>query len=57
MDNMSIVDAIQDVLGVSLAGYEWVLYAAAVVFFLLFMDWTFNLISVVIFHLFSRKER
>lgn len=54
---MNIYDALVDVLGINVDGYEWLLYAAAIVFFMLFMDWTFNLISVLIFNWFSDRRR
>lgn len=54
---MTVIDAIIDVIGVTADGYEWIIYAGAIVFFVLFMDWTFNLISVIIFHLLSGRKK
>lgn len=42
---MSLMDAIQDVLGAFPPEYEFLLYASAIVFFVLFMYWLFGTIS------------
>lgn len=42
---MTIIDAIQDVLGVFPPEYDFLLYASSIVFFVLFMQWIFSTIS------------
>lgn len=42
---MNIIDALVNVLGEFPAEYEFLLYAAAIIFFVLFMHWTFGLFS------------
>lgn len=42
---MTIIDALEQVLGDFPSEFEFLLYAAAIVFFVLFMQWVFSTIS------------
>lgn len=45
---MTVVDALVNVLGIFPEEYEFLLYGGAILFFVLFMEWTFGLISRVL---------
>lgn len=42
---MTIIDALEEVLGVFPDEYEFLLYAGAILFFVLFMHWIFSTLS------------
>lgn len=46
---MTLFDALNDVLGVFPAEYEFLLYAGGIVFFILFMHWVFGTVSRILF--------
>jgi len=54
---MTLIEAITDVLGVFPPEYEFLLYAASIVFFVIFMYWLFGTISrVLLDYILGRKH-
>lgn len=54
---MTIIDSIEQVLGVFPDEYEFLLYAASIVFFVLFMYWIFSTISrLILDYVLGRKR-
>ena len=54
---MTIFDALEQVLGDFPSEYEFLLYAAAIIFFVLFMQWIFSTISrLILDYVLGRKR-